>query len=144
MAVTIGGIDPVTAGMNFASTLIDKLFPDKAAADKAKADLVNLQVSGDLQLALGQLSVDLAEAQNSSVFVAGWRPFIGWACGSSFAYAFILQPIIQVMLVVFHSSFDPAKLPQMNFAEMMPVLLGMLGLGAMRSYDKKNGTGNGQ
>lgn len=135
--------DPITAVINLGSTLIDRLIPDKAQNDAAKAQLAAMTVAGEFQNSIAQLQVDQAEAGHASIFVAGWRPFVGWACGSAFVYAFILQPLIQTGLVVFHRSFDPALLPKLDMAEMMPVLLGMLGLGAMRSYDKSNGNGNG-
>lgn len=135
--------DPITAALNLGAQLIDRLIPDKAAAAQAKAQLLTMQVQGELQETVAQLNVDQTEAGNQSVFVAGWRPFVGWACGAAFVYAFILQPMAQVIMVLCHSNFDVTKLPKLDMSEMMPVLLGMLGLGAMRSFDKANGTGNG-
>ena len=80
---------------------------------------------------------------NQSVFVAGWRPFVGWVCGIAFAYSFIIQPAAQSIAVLLHSSFDVSKLPNLNGSDLSTILFGMLGLGAMRSYDKANGTGSG-
>lgn len=135
--------DPLTAVANIVNTVIDRLIPDRNQAAQAKASLLEMQVKGELDNAIAQLQVDQAEATSSSIFVAGWRPFVGWACGGAFVYAFIVQPMLQFALVAFHSSFDIAKLPQLNLDQMLPVLLGMLGLGAMRSFDKTQGTGNG-
>jgi hypothetical protein len=135
--------DPITAILNTANTILDRVLPDKAANDAAKAQLVVLQVQGELQQVAAQLAVNQAEAGSQSVFVAGWRPFVGWICGVAFAYAFILQPLMQFLLVAFHSSFDVTKLPSLNLEDMLPVLFGMLGLGAMRSFDKTTGNGNG-
>jgi hypothetical protein len=135
--------DPITAGLEFASKLIDRLLPDKAQNDAAKAQMAQLVISGDIQGMLAQLAVNQAEAGSQNVFVAGWRPFVGWACGFAFVYTYIVQPFIQTILVVFHSNFDPTKLPVVNITEMLPVLFGMLGLGAMRSWDKSSGNGNG-
>ena len=123
--------------------VLDMVLPDKQANDAAKASLLSTEVQGEISLALGQLQVNQAEASNKSVFVAGWRPFIGWICGCAFAYAFILQPFLQFILVAFKVNFDISKLPQLNLAELSYVLMGMLGLGAMRSYDKTQGTSNG-
>jgi len=136
--------DPVTAAINFGNTLIDRLIPDRTQAAAAKAQLLDMQVKGQLDNDIAQLQVDQAEAQSHSVFVAGWRPFIGWACGAAFVYSYILQPLIQTGLVVFHSNFDPTKLPKLDLAQMLPVLLGMLGLGAYRSYEKVNGVSTEQ
>lgn len=135
--------DPITAAISLGNTLIDRLVPDKTAAAAAKSQLVEMQVKGELDQITGQLTVDQAEAGSKSTFVAGWRPFVGWACGAAFCYVYILQPMVQFALVACKVNFDLAKMPALDIADMMPVLLGMLGLGAMRSYDKTNGTGNG-
>jgi len=125
------------------ANIIDRLIPDKAANDAAKAQLVSAETQGELNNALAQVNADSEEASSKSVFVAGWRPFVGWVCGCAFAYVYILQPFGTFLFLAMDSHFDPGKLPVLNISDMMPVLLGMLGLGAMRSYDKVNGTGNG-
>lgn len=135
--------DPLTAILNLGNTVLDRVLPDKTANDAAKAQLLSLQVTGELSAQIAQAQIDQTEAANSSIFVAGWRPFVGWVCGVAFAYAFVFQPLLQFTLVAFHSTFDISKIPTLNLAEMSPVLLGMLGLGAMRSFDKSQGTGNG-
>lgn len=135
--------DPLTAILNVGNTLIDRLIPDKSAAAAAKAQLVQMEAQGELDEMKAQIAVNQTEAASASVFVAGWRPAVGWICGAAFAYCFVLQPFIVVMLVAFHSTFDPAKLPKLDWGPMSEVLLGMLGLGAMRSYDKAQGTGSG-
>lgn len=135
--------DPATAVLNIANTLIDRLIPDKTQAAQAKAQLYSAELQGDIQNMQGQIQTNIAEAANAHVFVSGWRPYVGWACGTAFIYAYIVQPLVQLILVAFHSHFDPTLIPKLDMSEMMPVLLGMLGLGALRSYDKVNGTGNG-
>lgn len=135
--------DPITAILNVGNTVIDRLIPDKTAAAAAKAALIQAELNGELEATKGQLQVDIAEAANQSIFVAGWRPFVGWICGVAFGYVYILQPFLVFLLVAFKIQFDPSKLPIIDTSQMLPVLLGMLGLGAMRSYDKTNGTGNG-
>ena len=135
--------DPITAALNIGNMLLDRLLPDKTANDAAKVELLKMTMSGELQIMVGQMQVNQVEAANQSIFVAGWRPFVGWICGAAFGYAFIVQPALQFLLVAFHSTFDVTKLPVLNLSAMLPVLLGMLGLGAMRSWDKSNAADSG-
>lgn len=138
--------DPVTEVLSIGSKLIDRLWPDPAQRDQAKIQLLQLQQTGELatltattDLAKAQAAINQQEAASTSLFVAGWRPFVGWCCGAAFAYAFILQPFVTFLLAVFHVPVDPKTLPVLDVSSMMPVLLGMLGLGAMRSYEKVQG-----
>lgn len=135
--------DPITALLGIGQTLIDRLLPDKAQNDAAKAQLASDVLKGEFATQIAQLQVNQAEASNQSVFVAGWRPFVGWVCGVAFAYSFIIQPAAQAIAVLLHSGFDVSKLPNLNGSDLSTILFGMLGLGAMRSYDKTQGTGNG-
>jgi hypothetical protein len=139
----MAALDPITAIFNFAGSLIDRIIPDKTAAAAAKAQLVDMQVSGELAQIQGQITVDNTEAASNSIFVAGWRPFCGWTCAFALAYVFILQPFAITIAVLCHSSFDVTKLPSVSLTDMLPILLGMLGLGTLRTIDKSNGTGNG-
>lgn len=124
-------------------SLIDRILPDRAANDAAKAELLKMQVTGELQTTLAQIDVDKQEAASNSLFVAGWRPAVGWTCAVAFFYVYVLQPFLQFVLVAFHVSFDVSRLPVLNLSDMLPVLLGMLGLGAYRTIDKAKGKGNG-
>jgi hypothetical protein len=135
--------DPLTAILNIGNTVIDRLLPDKTAAAAAKAQLADDALKGEYANAIAQLQVNQAEATNQNVFVAGWRPFVGWVCGVAFAYSFIVQPAAQSIAVLTHSNFDVSKLPNLNGSDLSTILFGMLGLGAMRSWDKQNGTSNG-
>ena len=89
-----------------------------------------------------QIAVNLAEAQHKSVFVAGWRPFIGWVGGLSLAWQFIGYPITSWYWVMLQSMgllpIDIPPPPPIDAAALYPVIFGMLGIGGMRSYDKKN------
>jgi ABC-type glycerol-3-phosphate transport system permease component len=123
--------------------VLDRVLPDKQANDAAKAALASSELQGEIQAVIAQIQVNQVEAASNSVFVAGWRPFVGWICGCAYAYAFILQPFLQFALVAFKVNFDSTKLPTLNLAELSYVLMGMLGLGVMRSYDKTKGAGNG-
>ena len=100
-------------------------------------DLTELQ--GQIQVVLAQIQVNAVEAANKSVFVAGWRPGIGWVCGFGLAYSYILQPFLTFALVAFHINFDPHLLPVINTSELLVLVGGLLGLGGMRTYEKVQG-----
>jgi hypothetical protein len=86
---------------------------------------------------MGQIEVNKTEAQHASIFVAGWRPFIGWVGGVGLGYNFVLAPFIE--WIARWNGYVGA-MPTPNSSELMTLVLSMLGVGAMRSYDKKNGT----
>jgi hypothetical protein len=143
--------DPVTEVLSIGSKLIDRLWPDPAQAAQAKLKMLDLQQTGELaqltattELAKAQAAINQQEAASGSLFVAGWRPFVGWCCGAAFAYAFVLQPFATFILAAFHAPLDPKTLPVLDMTSMLPVLMGMLGLGAMRSYEKVQGASNAQ
>lgn len=83
-----------------------------------------------------QGAVNLEEAKSFNLFIAGPRPFLIWICGFSFAWVYVLQPMITFWLAVFHKS---VMLPTLDFAAMSPILTGMLGLAGMRTYEKQRG-----
>lgn len=112
------------------STILDKIIPDRDAREKAKAELLLLEAKGELDNMKNQLKINEKEAEHSSIFVAGWRPFIGWVCGISFAYHFLALPIIMLFGV---------PMPTFDMNSLLTVLLGMLGLGGMRSFEKYKG-----
>ena len=89
------------------------------------------------ELAKGQLEINKAEAQSRSIFVAGWRPFIGWTCGIAMFWHFVGVPI--TMFFVSWFSMEIAELPQFDMNSLMTVLLGMLGLGGLRTFEKTKG-----
>jgi hypothetical protein len=123
---------------------LDKIFPDKTQAEAAKAQLALAEQQGQLQELQALLDADKAqtavnavEAASANLFVSGWRPFVGWVCGIALGWQFIAEPILSYALTV---SGHPVAFPVMDFSQLQAVLYGMLGLGAMRSYDKKHGT----
>ena len=132
--------DPITAVLDVGKSLIDRLIPDKAANDAAKAALLQMQVSGELAQIQGQLEVDKTEAASQSMFVAGWRPYIGWICGTGLGYQFIGRPLFQATTDLFGSHIAWQSL---DLGTLMTLLFGMLGMGAMRSFDKTQGAANG-
>ena len=119
-----------------AGEVIDRLVPDKHGAAKAKQQLEAALVQAEVSGLLGQIEINKTEAASRSVFVAGWRPFIGWSCGAAMAYSYVAQPILAFALA---QSGYLIELPRVELGEMMPVLLGMLGLGGMRSFEKLKG-----
>ncbi len=137
-------LDPVTAVLDIGGKLIDRLWPDPTQRDAAKLELMKMQQSGELarftaetDLAKGQLAINQTEAASSSLFVAGWRPWIGWVCGAGFAYVAILEPVARfVAVVLYHYA---GQFPVIDTALTMQTLFGLLGLGAMRSYEKVRG-----
>ena len=94
------------------------------------------QLDADLKLAQGQIAVNQVEAAAPSVFVAGWRPFIGWVCGMALAYKFVLAPMAAFVLAAYG---HPVVLQVLDFSEMSTVLLGMLGIGGLRTIEKIKG-----
>lgn len=115
--------------------VLDKIFPDKTKADEAKARLIELQMSGELQQVLSQLEINKEEAKNESLFVSGGRPACIWIGAAALGYASILEPVLRFLAqVAFGYS---GGFPVIDSYVTMQVLFGLLGLGAMRSFDKK-------
>lgn len=138
-------MDPISLGLNFVSKIADKIWPDPAAKAAGLLELERLRQTGELaylaaetDLAKGQLEINKAEAENANWFVSGWRPFVGWGCGFGLVYAALVEPFARFAAVVI---FDyKGEFPVLDTTITTQVLFGMLGLGAMRSYDKKAGT----
>lgn len=123
--------------------LLDKFFPDPAVANEAKLKLMQMaqngelaQLDADLKLATGQMEVNKIEAANANLFVSGWRPAIGWICGAAFAFKFVVGPTAVVVMAM---AGHPITLPVFDFTEMSTILLGMLGLGGLRTVEKVKG-----
>lgn len=106
--------------------------PDPTQRAEAQKELIASLQAWDAQ----QTTINAAEASNESVFVSGWRPFIGWVCGWAFAWKFIIQPFAVFFIIACGIEFDVKSLPVLDWTEMSSVLLGMLGLGGLRSFDK--------
>lgn len=124
-----------------------KVDPTVALQNRTEIEKIQLQMQADGAKAVQeeiqrQIDVNLAEAQNKSVFIAGWRPAVGWVCAAAFGYVYIAQPFLGFGLAIFHRADAIAALPKVDLSSMMPVLLGMLGLAGLRSYDKAQGTDN--
>lgn len=123
-------IGPVTG-------LLDKVIEDKDQKAQLAHELATMADRHAQELAVAQIEVNKAEAASGSVFKGGWRPFIGWVCGGAFAYHFVLQPII--VFAVLTAGVDLPPLPEFDMASLMTVMMGMLGLGGLRTYEKQKG-----
>ena len=122
-------IGPVTG-------LLDKFIPDAAEKARLAHEIATMSEKYANEQVIAQLEVNKTEAAHKSLFVAGWRPFIGWVCGLGMAGNFIVIPFANFGLALFKLSII---IPLVPLEEMMPVLMGMLGLGAMRTYEKAKG-----
>lgn len=122
-------LDPITAGIDLASTVIGKLFPDKSAAEQA-------QLAAAVAMVQGQLDINKAEATNPNWFTSGWRPAVGWCCATALAFQYVARPVIGVVAIAIGH-----PLPQLPGIDdnLWQLMLGMLGLGGMRSFDKAKG-----
>jgi len=129
-------MDPITAIVTVGSQLITRLFPDPAQAAAANLELTKMQMSGELAQITGQLDINKVEAASTSVFVSGWRPFVGWVCGLGLGYVAIVEPIARFIATIVGYG---GNFPVIDTTITMQVLMGMLGLAGMRSFDKKNG-----
>jgi hypothetical protein len=115
-------IGPVTG-------LLDKFVEDKDQKNALAHEIATLAQKQAHESAMGQLEVNKVEAAHKSLFVAGWRPFVGWVAGIGLAYNVIIAQILGIWFTV----------PEVDPSLLTPVLMGMLGMGAMRSYEKSKG-----
>ena len=122
MTILTSLIGPVTG-------LLDKFIEDKDKKNAIAFELSTLAEKHAQELAKGQLAVNQTEAAHKSLFVAGWRPAIGWICGFALLYSTIISPILGIWFTV----------PPVDSSLLTSVLMGMLGLGAMRTAEKVKG-----
>lgn len=123
------------------SGLLDKIIPDPEMREKAQIELLKSERTSDieeLRLALSadqmQADINKVEAENKNIFISGWRPFIGWVCGVAFAYHFVLQPILA--FIIANANNGKVELPSFDMQALSTVLMGMLGLGGLRTLEK--------
>lgn len=116
--------------------LVDRI-PDPNERARAKEAVEAQMLSAMTSLVQGQLAINQKEAEHGSIFVAGWRPAIGWICGSALGWNYIVQPIIEWIAVL--NGVDLAGTPTLDTGELTTILLGMLGLGGLRTYEKRLG-----
>ena len=135
-------LDPLTAAFDLGKIAIEKIWPDPIKRAQEVLKLETLKQTGDIEtlnarvkLMLGQISINLKEAEHKSLFVAGWRPAVGWMCVTVMAFNY-LGVYFMEYLAIYYEIATPVR---MDMSELWPVLLGMLGVGSMRSFDKRNG-----
>ena len=122
-------IGPVTS-------LLDKFVEDKDQKAKLAHEVATMAQRHAQELAKAQLEVNKTEAQHKSLFVSGWRPAVGWCCVFGMMGNFMVIPFTNFVLALLKID---VVVPLIDTATMMPVLMGMLGLGAMRTYEKRTG-----
>ena len=105
----------------------EKFLDGKATGKQLQAEAAKQVLSAEVQLALAQIQLNSKEATHSSIFVSGWRPMVGWICALAMGFNFLIVPV----LMSFGLMFEP-----LDLSVMMPVLLGMLGIGGLRTFEK--------
>jgi hypothetical protein len=138
-------MDPVTISglLSLGGSLVDRLFPDQNARAEQMIKLEKLAQDGNLAELQAevtkmtkQMEINMKEAEHKSIFVAGWRPFVGWVCGIGLGYASIIDPLMRFTAKM--AGYE-GEFPVIDTTITMQVLFGMLGLGVMRSRDKEKG-----
>ena len=119
-------IGPVTG-------LLDKFVEDKDQKARLAHEIATLATRQAHEIAKAQIEVNKTESQSGSIFIGGWRPATGWVCVLGFGINFLVIPLTNLYLSV---TANPLLVPTLDVSEMMPVLLGMLGLGGLRTYEK--------
>jgi hypothetical protein len=130
-------LDPVTAALDIGGKLIDRLFPDPTQKAAAQLQLLQLQQSGDLAVMTAQTDVNKVEAGNTSLFVSGWRPAVGWLCVAACGWNWIGLPIANFAIAA--CGYQSLNIHPADINEMLPILTGMLGIGGLRTLEKLNG-----
>jgi hypothetical protein len=123
-------LDPISAVSDLIKTTIDKIFPDANQKAQAQAAFETLRATQDFQLLAGQLQVNLAEAGSTNWWVAGWRPAVGWICVAGLGIEYLVFPLVAIFGV---------KLPPLDVGTLMGLLIPMLGIAGMRTYEKVQG-----
>lgn len=117
---------------------IASFIPNPAEAAKAAADLQGKIITAFLQADADQREINKVEAASPSMFVAGWRPAVGWLCVSTLAWTWTVAPILTWVLVVCHVNM-PTPLPQLSNDEAQTLLYALLGVGGFRTVEKLGG-----
>ena len=129
-------LDPVSALLDIGGKVIDRVWPDPTQAAQAKLELFKLQQSGELTQIAGQLEINKAEASNPNLFVSGWRPAIGWVCAFALFYQYLAKPLGEGIAASLGHPLP--TLPGLD-ENLWQLLLGMLGLGGLRTFEKVQG-----
>jgi len=123
-------VDPV-------SNILDKVVEDKDQKARLAHEIATMAERHAQELAKGQIDINKEEAKSRNIFIAGWRPFVGWTCGLALFWHFLGLPVTLFITGWFNLQHPP--LPEFDMQSLMTVLLGMLGLGGMRTFEKFKG-----
>ena len=150
--------DPLSAAFDLGKTAIERIWPDPIKRAEEVRKLEEMRQKGDLaelnahvQLMLGQININVEEAKHKSIFVAGWRPAVGWVGVISLFFMYVPKAIVMTGFWVWQAylTLNPVEgvilpelpvFPDLGTGDIIGLLLAILGVGSMRSYDKKNGT----
>jgi len=128
--------DPVSAILGVGEKLIDRLIPDPKQKADALLKLREMEQSGDLAIIAGQNEINKIEAASTVTFISGWRPCVGWVCAAALAFQLVLGPLLSwLSQLVGH----PVQPPVLQTELLTTLLVGMLGLGGMRTVEKLQG-----
>ena len=116
------------------SALLDKVIPDKDLREKLSHDIATMAEKHTQEQVMAQIEVNKVEAAHHNMFVSGWRPFCGWVCSFGVGYNYILRPLLNYILAIFYPLVH--QMESLDMSQLMPLLMGMLGFGALRSYEK--------
>jgi hypothetical protein len=116
------------------TSLLDKFIPDADERNRLAHEIATMSERHAHELAKGQIEINKISAAHKSMFVAGWRPFVGWSCGVAMAWHFVGQPI--AVFVIAYAGVETPPLPVFEMESLLTVLFGMLGLGSLRTYEK--------
>ena len=133
----IGIDDAIAAGATLVDMVVKRIWPDATELEKDKLAQLTLQLQAEWANQLGQLEVNKIEAASSSLLVAGWRPMVGWICATGLAYAAILEPIARFIATVGFAYLG--VFPAIDTGITLQILLALLGLGGMRTFEKFKG-----
>lgn len=116
--------------------VLDRVIPDQAAAAKAKLEMEARLLEAATAQASQQTEINKIEAGHQSIFVSGWRPYIGWVCGMAIAWAFLVAPMLSWLLPVMGVV---AAVPPLQTEFLLELVFAMLGLGGLRTFEKLKG-----
>jgi hypothetical protein len=122
--------------LSIGAKLLDKIIPDRDAREKAQYELLKASQDQEFQAMMAQVAVNQEEAKNSSVFVSGWRPHIGWTCGIAFSLHFVVFPLVNFGLIAMGYK---EVVVSFDMTTLLTVLGGMLGIGGLRTIEKIKG-----
>jgi hypothetical protein len=127
-------LELISGGINLINSVVNRIWPDATEAEKQKLTLALSELDAERETMRAQAEINLQDAKSENRFNSGWRPFVGWVCGISFAYAAFLEPLLRFISAVIFGYNGP--FPQIDTTITMQVLFGLLGFAGFRSFEK--------